>query len=75
MNMTRINYAVCLCISLHGLESICGFSRSFFSKNESLSRLGTLQAITYVGLHEYTVKVDSIEGMARDRHIVTTHHQ
>ena len=51
MNMTRINYAVCLCISLHGLESICGFSRSFFSKNESLSRLGTLQAITYVGLH------------------------
>ena len=47
MNMTRINYAVCI----HEWESIYGFNRNCFPKMKDFSRLGLLQALTY------TVKV------------------
>jgi len=44
MNVTRINYAVCI----HGWESIYRLSSQLFSKMNDFSRLGALHAVTYI---------------------------
>jgi len=59
MNMTRINYVVCI----HGWESIC------FPRMKDFSRLRNLQACSHV--HR---KSGSIKEMVQDRHVVTTLH-
>jgi len=61
MNMTRINYVV-------DGKVYMVFNCNCFPKMTDFSRLGALQAVTYM-IH---TKSDSIKGMAQDRHIVTT---
>jgi len=59
--MTRINYT----LFIHGWESIYGLYSQLFSKNERLFEV--------TGSHVHR-KSGRIKEMARNRHIVTTHH-
>ena len=64
MNMTRIDYTVCI----RGWESIYGLSSQLFSKNDRLFKVRH-----HTGGHIHP-KSGSVKEMAQDRHIVTTHH-
>ena len=59
MNMTRINYAVCI----HGWVSICVVNRNCFPKMTDFSRLGAL-----TGSQVYR-KSGSMKEMVQDRHV------